>query len=105
MEESVQEKVWGGHRPRRTASVEDCPDEDDLSTGGLSDGEGEGDDELSMEWPLDDGEDDEFTAISVWDEIAEGILRAAGRSGMGSLLPFSTQGSTLHQYSRRYHGG
>ena len=74
---AVQEEIWSGYRTRWRTMVEDVDDEDD-KTSGVEDEEAE-------DWfdaAQSTGEsDDEFTAISIWDELREGVLRAIGTSG------------------------
>ena len=62
--------------------VEDAKDEDDQPSGD--------DDDNPEHWPemlpSDFESDDEYTAVSVWDELMEGILQSIGCTGMSSQL-------------------
>lgn len=75
----IQEEVWSGYRTRRRTTVEEVEDEDSRTSDEES---GEVDMAEISELSSRDGDsdNDEFTAVSVWDELAEGVLRAIGCS-------------------------
>ncbi|PIL29487.1 hypothetical protein GSI_08429 [Ganoderma sinense ZZ0214-1] len=72
---AVQEETWSGYRTRQRATVEDVDDEDDPPSQDEAEDE---DDWPDTPLPSDRELDDEYTAISVWDELTEGILRSIG---------------------------
>lgn len=91
----IQEEVWSGYRTRRRTTVEEVEDEDNRTSDEES---GEAEDEiLEPSSPKNgDSEDDEFTATSIWDELAEGVLWAIGCStGASRALYAVTIGCTF----------
>ena len=77
--------------------VEDADDkEDQLSSESRE--EAKSVDEGGHEAASDSESDDEYVAISIWDELAEGVLRASGCTGAPYLYPlFGTNFETCSQ--------
>lgn len=71
---NIQASVWSG---RLRTVVEDAEDEDDDHNDALGEPDTEYDD-IPYE---EDPREEEFNAISVWDELTEGMIRAGLISG------------------------
>ena len=76
-------RLWSG-RTRRSVTVEDEPDGDDLELENQRAGQqaaGEEDVEYEYVWGTEDYDADKYAAISVWDELSELFLRMGQTSG------------------------
>ena len=72
--QEVQEQVWSGYQTQRWTTVEEVDNKDDPVSSGESGGSEPDDGYINMSSTSASEDEDEYTAIFIWDELAEGVL-------------------------------
>ena len=71
----IQDIAWAGQSRYQQATVEDASDDEDLEPGLLDESQEDAEAWNRLFEEEDTAAEDEYTAISVWDELAESFVR------------------------------